>query len=508
MYDEYDSESPPHVSVAPPAPEPPSADDSRGGGAAQGALWTTLGHGGAQAIRLANNLIMTRLLAPEDFGVMLIVTTIYIGLHLFSDVGLGASLIHNDREDERFQNTAWTIEAIRGLVVAAGLLIAAPFVASVYHTPLLAKILPVTAAVAIIESLSSTRYATHQRHLHLKPLVALSIGSQLFAVVVMIAWAVVSPTIWALVAGQVAKEVVFVIGTHTLLPGLRNRFTFDKTAAREFLHFGRWIVLSTMLGYLASTTDRFVFGKLIGVGALLGVYSIAAVLAGPVSDLFASLAYQVLFPYYARMRREGQALGEAFREARWPLLVIGGWISAGIVAGGPTIVRMLYSPEYYAAGWMLQILATGVWFGIACEQTNMAGILALGESRWTAVSAASKLIGLVVFIPVGWHLAGFPGAVAGFAVGDLVRYGVSAYAASRLGLRGYVQDAKIALRGAVSIVLCELALRMLTMWVDFVVLDAVVIFVVTTIVWLDWLWPIAQRVRGGASPFRPKEEAA
>ena len=136
------------------------------------------------------------------------------------------------------------------------------------------------------------------------------------------------------------------------------------------------------------------------------------------------------------------------------------------------------------------------------------GILALGESRWTAVSAASKLIGLVVFIPVGWHLAGFPGAVAGFAVGDLVRYGVSAYAASRLGLRGYVQDAKIALRGAVSIVLCELALRMLTMWVDFVVLDAVVIFVVTTIVWLDWLWPIAQRVRGGASPFRPKEEAA
>ncbi|HBB84471.1 MAG TPA: polysaccharide biosynthesis protein, partial [Sulfitobacter sp.] len=77
--------------------------------------WIVLSYGGAQAIRLASNLILTRLLFPEAFGLMALIQVVIVGLTLFSDVGIGPSIAQSKRGDDRdFLNTAWTIQAIRG----------------------------------------------------------------------------------------------------------------------------------------------------------------------------------------------------------------------------------------------------------------------------------------------------------------------------------------------------------------------------------------------------------
>ena len=83
--------------------------------AMRGAIWTFVGYGVGQSLRLGSNLILTRLLVPEMFGLMSLINVFILGLSLFSDIGVGPSIIQHKRGDEpEFYNTAWTLQVIRG----------------------------------------------------------------------------------------------------------------------------------------------------------------------------------------------------------------------------------------------------------------------------------------------------------------------------------------------------------------------------------------------------------
>src|SRR5437763_480806 len=101
--------------------------------------WTLVGFGASQAIRFGSNLFLTRLLAPDIFGVVAIAIIISIGLEMFSDLGLRPNIIQSKRgDDPDFLNTAWVVQILRGLVLWIGaLLIAAVIVAvnSFHITP-------------------------------------------------------------------------------------------------------------------------------------------------------------------------------------------------------------------------------------------------------------------------------------------------------------------------------------------------------------------------------------
>src|SRR6476661_9681345 len=80
--------------------------------------WTTLGYGAVQALRLLNNVILTRLLAPPIFGLMALINAIRTGVELLSDVGLLQNIVSNPRGAEPdFRDTAWTLQAGRGLLL-------------------------------------------------------------------------------------------------------------------------------------------------------------------------------------------------------------------------------------------------------------------------------------------------------------------------------------------------------------------------------------------------------
>ena len=143
--------------------------------------------------------------------------------------------------------------------------------------------------------------------------------------------------------------------------------------------------MSTLLGFVANQFDRMIFGKITTM-TTLGVYSIAAMLAIAPTQAVFELSGRVLFPFYSRIRYSSKDLTEVFLTARRPLLVLGGWATAGLVAGGPTIVQLLYDPRYWEAGWMLQILAAGLWFGMVLGGTAASVVLAAGRSDWNAAS--------------------------------------------------------------------------------------------------------------------------
>jgi O-antigen/teichoic acid export membrane protein len=482
----------------PPEPSEPSSTANLTQRATRGALWVAFGYGGAQIIRFVGNLVLTRLLFAEAFGLMALIASVLQGLELFSDIGIGPSIIQNDRADRRFVNTAFTMQAGRGVVLWLIACALSPILADAYDEPALAWMLPLCAVNAVLAGLHNTNLVTLNRDLNLRSVEIVQIGAQVVGFVVMVGWALISPTVLALVAGSLATATARLAMTHLYLPGPRNRFAWDRGAARDLVRFGRWIFVSTVLSFLAGQSDRLVFGALVPMERL-GVYSIGMAVAMMPSDVLAKLALSVVFPLHSSIRRGGHEAGDLFERTRRPILVLAGWALTGLIVGGPTAVEILYDERYASAGWVVQLLSLGSWF-LVLGSLYGAMLLAHGRPSMVTAGHAAKLLGMAVLIPVGYfvgrdlHPEGdLAGAVAGFALAEMFRYAVSAGAARGLGLHGLRLD-----RGLTAMVLLVGGAGALgAMWLASVgvhpLLRAALITVVVTLAWAPFGWPYVQR---------------
>jgi O-antigen/teichoic acid export membrane protein len=421
------------------------------------------------------------------------------GFGLFSDLGIAPSIVQNPRGDEpKFLNTAWTIQLFRGVtlfIVAS--LVAVPIARS-YELPELGPLLSAAALMGVIGGLNSTKLDTAERHLKLGRLTLIDVSAQLMATTVMLLWAWLSPSVWALVWGGLSGAALSLILGHTILDGHNGRFGWDKSAARELLRFGRWVFMSTVLMFCVSYADRLIFGAKIPVG-LLGVYSIALTVSGvPVSAMH-SITSKVMFPLFSRVTAGTKELADVFRNARRLHMVMSGWMLSGFIGGGPVAIGLVYDESYSDAGWMLQLLAVSAWFGTP-EMANSAAVLARGKPLWLGLGNAGKLVGMFTLIPLGFHFGEFQGALAGYVASELFRYAVSSVAVHRLGLSALRQDVGYSAVLAVASLAGWLGARGVATLGGNVFLQAPAVFVAVSLVWLPWLLPylrtVQQKVRG------------
>ena len=422
----------------------PSLPLGRDGGslrsrAIRGTVWTTSGYSIAQVVRLAVNLILTRLLHPHLFGLMTLVNIFVQGLQGFSDVGIGPAIIQSKRgDDPAFLNTAWTVQVLRGIALGTVAALIAWPVSRLYGEPQLIWLLPVAGLAAVIAGFNSTSLFTLNRHLDVGKLTLQSLAGQLVGAGVMVVLAILYPSVWALLAGNLAAAISTLVLSHKLLPGRRNRFHWDAAAAREMMSFGRWIFLSTLLTFLALQADRLIFGKLISL-ADLGVYGVAAMMAALPTQAILKLGGSVVFPAYSRAKAAGADFQDVFDRVRLPLLAGAGLVTTALVAGGHHVIELLYDPRYHRAGWMLQMLAVSGWFQVM-QVTNGSALLALGSPRSVAAANVVKLSSMVLFVPLGFWWHGLLGGIVGIILSDVMKYVASSALVSRMGLHMLWKD--------------------------------------------------------------------
>ena len=268
--------------------------------------------------------------------------------------------------------------------------------------------------------------------------VAKNLVSQGVGAAAMIGWALLSPSYWALAVGAVASPIVKAVLSHVAIAGPRDRFGWDGPSARALAKFGRWIFISTMMAFLAGQSDQLIFAKLIPI-ELLGVYSMAAMVAMMPPTLFGVIEHRIIFPVYSAVHRDGRELASAFNRVRSPFLVGSGVICASLIASGPALIDFMYDDRYREAGWMLQVLMLGTWLNLL-EMTYGAVHLATGRAQWVAAASFAKVVGIVLGVTVGHHVAGFAGAVVGFSLSELARYAVLATGGRVMKLPGLGRD--------------------------------------------------------------------
>ncbi len=426
--------------------------------ALKGTVYVVLFYGLAVGLRVVSSVVLARMFSPDYFGVMVLLTTVIVGLNLFSHIGLGDSVIQNGRGDEpAFLNTAWTLQVFRGFGLWAMTIILTYPVAAYYHEPRMIALLPALGFGCVLAGASSPSLLILARHMGVGKVSLLEILGQVVYFVVTIAWATVRPSLWALVGGRLASELARTVCSYVVIPELRPRFILDKECVRSLLHFGRWILIGTALTFLAQQSDRLILGKLVSV-VTLGVYGIAFALSDLPRQVIGLFCSRVGYPFIARFsqspRNEYRSI---LLKYRLPVLAVGGLGLIIVVCTGDVVVLHLYDQRYRDAAWMVGILAVGLWH-TTLYSTLSPAILALSKAHYNAVANLVFCISLFALIPLGFHYYGMLGAVAAVAIGDLPVYFVVLHAAYREQIGTFLQDVLMTVCFAATLAGC-LALR-------------------------------------------------
>lgn len=391
-------------------------------------FWTLAGYGAAYPIRLLSSVVMTRLLAPQMFGVIAIAYLVMTALAMFSDVGLGQNIIQSTRGADRdFLNTAWSIQIVRGVilsligvVLSIGLWIIHSLgwvpKSSVYADPYLPSVIAVVSLGAAIGGLQSTKVAEAHRLLSIGRVTLIGVIGQVATVVCTIGWALIDRSIWALVAGGLFSAALTVLLSHVWLPGIDNRWKWDKSAVHEIVHFGKWIFLSSILGFLANNADRVLLGGFVD-STVLGIYSIALNMSNAVGQPLSRIV-DVSFPALSEVARDRSTeLKRFLYRFHVPITAFTYLCAGALIVSGNSIIALMYDRRYHEAGWMLEVLAVGllsVPFNL-----SVYSLLARGLSKLFSNVVAICTVATLLFIPLGYHFFGVAGAMWGIVAGRL-----------------------------------------------------------------------------------------
>ena len=406
------------VIVAPEAATPPGDLRKR---ALASVLWALCLQGSSHFLRLANNLILTRLLFERAFGVMAIINICIEGMRMVTDVGINFSVIQSKRvDDPAFLDTAWTIHMLRGVVMWLVLCALAWPLAGFYSEPELMFMLPVAGLTTVVGGFSSLTMLTRNRELRMGRVVAVELTTQFGSAFLIWAVAWFWSSAWVLVFGLIFTEAARTTLSYVLLPG-RHRFRWEKQARAEIMAFGRFTQVSSMLTFTARQIDRLLLGRLLSVRDL-GIYNIGAFWGSSIAEIGADQAMRVGIPLLAEVHRGDQSrLYASLRRMRlsivWPI----GLGLCVLSAIGSWLVHFLYDPRYHEAGWMLRILAAGYVVFVLNVSAEVVWVTLADGKRMVQVNAA-RVVGKLTATLTGYWWNGEVGLVVGVALSDLLIY--------------------------------------------------------------------------------------
>lgn len=388
-----------------------------------------------------SNLALTWLLVPEAFGLMAMVMTLHTGLKLFSDIGLRQSVVRSEKgEDPHYLRVAWTIQVIRG--VAIGIIVFLVGVAtiwlggyapadSVYADPMLPGMLMISSIVPVVQAAQTANLWVAERRMIQGRVLVFGFTARSIGLTVTILLALIFRSAWALAIGLVIGQVCRMALSHVMIPGPKMRFVRDKALSKELWGFGRWILVSSILGFFGQNADRIIMGGILDKKTF-GFYVVALVWVNAAAALNRQLVSGVGLAVFSQIIREQpERLRRIYFKFSWGIDAIAILATLAVLFVAPFLIHTLYKPDYAVAAAMLPYLCIRILVQ-RFFLPNML-ILAHGESAQMMIASGLRAIASAVFLIVGNALFGMIGALVGAALVPLAATPFNLYKAARYG---------------------------------------------------------------------------
>ncbi|MDX2036739.1 MAG: oligosaccharide flippase family protein [Isosphaeraceae bacterium] len=335
------------------SPRRVSAKNSTGRAGLLGLGWTSSAQFVGMFIKLGSNLILTRLLAPEVYGLFGTAMAIVTTLEWLSDLGVQPALVrHPEGDRSDYLNTGWWMNLWRGLGLSAVMAALSQPLATAYGQPGLAAVIAVLALKPFIYAFRSPGMPLLRRSLNYRALFVDEVVQTVVATAVSLALAWYTRSVWSIVGGTIAGSAVSSVLSYILCP-ISPRWSWDRSAADEISKFGRAVFLNTMVMAVWLNLDRLLGLRLVGDHEM-GLYTVAWNLAAVVEGLM-TRGCDVYFSMLSRFhdvdsrRRRHESISNKVIFVGMPALAVG-------VIASPFATSVLYDQRYAGAGVLLGLM--------------------------------------------------------------------------------------------------------------------------------------------------------
>lgn len=359
---------------------------------------------------LVRTIILARLLAPADFGVFGIALLAMSALQTFSRTGFGAALVQKKEDTEFYLDTAWTVQVIRGVVLGLIAFALAPYVAAFFDAPAAKPILQVIAFSVLLGGLGNIGLSYFQKELEFHKTFVYELSGTLADIGVAIPAAFILRSVWALVFGLLARTIVQIVLSYFIHP-YRPRPRFNWQQFKELFGFGKWILASSIVVFLATQGDDAFLCKILGASAL-GLYQVAFRFANlPGSEI--GVLSRVAFPAYSKLQDNIPKLRDAYLRMMRFVSFLSIPLGGGIFMLGPAFTHIFLGDKWMPMVPALRILAISGIIGVINSPAGSA-FNALGKPHLSFVVLLTRVItlaGAIYPLALLWGMSGVAVAV-------------------------------------------------------------------------------------------------
>ena len=378
---------------------------------AAGVFWVAVGRILSRGFSFLTTLILARMLAPNDFGLVWIADLAIQGFQLFQELGLGAALVYRkDQVEEAADSVFWgvlvTSVVLYAIALGAARPVAVLFSNDAVTVSRVVPILRVLALTLVISGFGRVPHAFLARQLSFKRKVLPQILGGIFGAGVSITMAILGFGVWAIVGGRLCQSLVSTIAVWPLARW-RPRFRFDRSLAGDLIDYAKHIAGSQILVFLITNIDDAVVSRFIGPAAL-GHYGLAYKLSNMPATEVSRLLTQVMFPAFSLVSGDRERLKAAFLKTTRFVSLLSIPLSFLIIAFADDFIFAAYGRPWAAAIAPLRWL--GVYGLVRSVAVNMGSVFkATGKPKWLfyiAVWRLCTMAALLYPVTIRWGIVG------------------------------------------------------------------------------------------------------
>lgn len=392
--------------------------------AVKGSVWLFLDRGFGRTIHLLKLAVLARLLAPGDFGLMGIALLALYAIEKLSRLGFDEALIQRIEDDvDSYLDTVWVMKIVRGTALGLLMYLLAPVFASFFAEPRVTDLVRVLAALPVLRALFNPGILYFRKDLNFHKRLVFDVVGNVTNVAAALIFAYFSPTVWALVVGNLVEEVTK-LGLSYVLHGYRPWPRFDLGQAREMFAYGKWLTASTGIAFVLNNGDDAFVGWFLGASAL-GFYQLAFRFGNAPATELTHVLSTALFPTFSKVQEDADRLRSAFTRSVQLVTLVSFPASVGIIVVAPVFVPVVLGSKWIPLVEELQILAA---WGMVRSLKGIFGNLVQAVGR-PDISTKVNLLRLVLLATAIWPATarfgteGTAGAVAITAAATLCVYG-------------------------------------------------------------------------------------
>jgi O-antigen/teichoic acid export membrane protein len=372
----------------------------------KGAGWLTVTRVLVNLIAFTNTLLLARLLVPDDFGIVAIATTFTAIITSITELSLAAALVQHKELHEDHFDAAWTLNLLRGAILALLIWVLAIPIARLYGDPRLAPILLVIGATTLFGCATNPKLAIFTKELIFRQEFVIAVSQKVIGLAVMALVALIFRSYWALVAGIVATQVSATTLSYALIP-YKPRLRLRRVS--ELLSFSFWLTLSEVVNTLNWKSDQLLIGYFLG-NTSLGYYMVGDNLAVlPTRESTAPLD-QTLFPAFVLLTHDLVRLRSAYQRAQSALCAVALPLGFGFAIISEPLVRLTLGAKWLAVVIIIQMLA-GNFALHTLSSTAEPLALAMGKTRGLFKRDVLNFVLRLPLIVIGLISGGLVGVV-------------------------------------------------------------------------------------------------